>query len=59
MILAIETSCDETSVAVLNEATICSNVLFSQIKHHQKHGGVVPELHRVFMLTVDTVLKRA
>lgn len=60
MILAIETSCDETSVAVLNEATICSNVLFSQIKHHQKHGGVVPELaSRLHADHIDTVLKRA
>ncbi|MBL6723333.1 MAG: tRNA (adenosine(37)-N6)-threonylcarbamoyltransferase complex transferase subunit TsaD [Candidatus Margulisbacteria bacterium] len=44
MLLAIETSCDETSVAVLDGRSICSNVLLSQIRHHQRYGGVVPEL---------------
>ncbi len=45
MILAIETSCDDTSVAIIkNGKTILSNVLSSQIKSHQAYGGVVPEL---------------
>lgn len=43
-ILAIETSCDETSVAVVQNQKILSNVVASQIKLHQKYGGVVPEL---------------
>jgi len=42
-ILAIETSCDETSVAVLHGRNILSNVVASQIEMHTKWGGVVPE----------------
>jgi len=44
-ILAIETSCDETSAAViLNGRQILSNVVASQIELHREYGGVVPEL---------------
>lgn len=44
-ILAIETSCDETSASVVqNGRTILSNVIASQIHIHSKYGGVVPEL---------------
>jgi N6-L-threonylcarbamoyladenine synthase len=44
-ILAIETSCDETSVAIVENGTIIrSNVVSSQIETHQRFGGVVPEL---------------
>ncbi|MFC6278413.1 tRNA (adenosine(37)-N6)-threonylcarbamoyltransferase complex transferase subunit TsaD [Streptococcus moroccensis] len=54
-ILAFETSCDETSVAVLkNEAELLSNVIASQIKSHQRFGGVVPEVasrHHVEVIT--------
>lgn len=42
-ILAIESSCDDTSVAVLKNDTILSNVVASQ-KIHEEYGGVVPEL---------------
>ena len=43
--LAIETSCDETSIAVIKDKTIIkSNLISSQIKTHQKFGGVVPEV---------------
>jgi len=43
--LGIETSCDETSVAVVEDGSrILSNVVFSQIELHRRHGGVVPEL---------------
>ena len=42
-ILAIETSCDETSMAVLHGRAILSNVVASQIEMHIKWGGVVPE----------------
>ncbi|RAP24842.1 tRNA (adenosine(37)-N6)-threonylcarbamoyltransferase complex transferase subunit TsaD [Candidatus Marinamargulisbacteria bacterium SCGC AG-343-K17] len=60
MILAIETSCDETSVAILNGNQILSNVLYSQIKHHRKHGGVVPELaSRLHAEKIDHILKQA
>ncbi|HEX3626955.1 MAG TPA: tRNA (adenosine(37)-N6)-threonylcarbamoyltransferase complex transferase subunit TsaD [Verrucomicrobiae bacterium] len=44
MILAVETSCDETSVAVVSEGAILSNVVSSQIALHAEYGGVVPEL---------------
>src|SRR5579859_4164628 len=43
-LLAIETSCDETSVAVVREGRVLSNVVSSQIKLHAEYGGVVPEL---------------
>ncbi len=44
-ILAIETSCDETSAAVvLNGTKVLSNVIYSQIELHKKYGGVVPEV---------------
>lgn len=42
-ILGIETSCDETSAAVLADGVIRSNIVSSQLVHHQ-WGGVVPEL---------------
>lgn len=43
-ILAIETSCDETSAAVVRDGKILSNTVSSQIKLHAEYGGVVPEL---------------
>lgn len=54
-ILAIESSCDETSVAVVrNGDTVLSNVVASQIKSHMRFGGVVPEVasrHHVEQIT--------
>lgn len=45
LILAIETSCDETAAAVVeNGRIIRSNVISSQIETHRKYGGVVPEI---------------
>ncbi len=44
MILAIETSCDETAIAILDGLKVLSNKVASQIKSHKKYGGVVPEL---------------
>jgi N6-L-threonylcarbamoyladenine synthase len=45
LVLGLETSCDETSAAVIADGrTILSNVISSQIPIHQKYGGVVPEL---------------
>ena len=43
VILAIESSCDETSAAVFRGETVVSNVVAGQIIHEQ-YGGVVPEL---------------
>ena len=42
--LGIETSCDETAAAVLNDRRVLSNIVSSQIDIHKKYGGVVPEL---------------
>lgn len=44
LILGIDTSCDDTSVAVVEERKILSNIVSSQIKFHSKYGGVVPEI---------------
>ncbi|HWN96453.1 MAG TPA: tRNA (adenosine(37)-N6)-threonylcarbamoyltransferase complex transferase subunit TsaD [Methylomirabilota bacterium] len=43
-ILALETSCDETSAAVVRDGCVLSNIVSSQIKLHSEYGGVVPEL---------------
>ena len=44
-ILAIETSCDETSAAVIEDGQrILANVVASQIRSHMRFGGVVPEV---------------
>src|SRR6267143_5616098 len=45
MILGIETSCDETSVALLErDGSVRVNLIASQIERHQPFGGVVPEI---------------
>jgi len=55
VILAIESSCDETSAAVVvNGRTLLSNIVASQIKSHMRFGGVVPEIasrHHVEQIT--------
>lgn len=56
LILSFESSCDETSVAVIkNGKQILSNIIATQIKSHQRFGGVVPEVasrHHVEEITV-------
>lgn len=64
IILAFETSCDETSVAVLKEGRLASNVIASQIESHKRFGGVVPEVasrHHVEVITacIEEALKEA
>ncbi|MBQ2776100.1 MAG: tRNA (adenosine(37)-N6)-threonylcarbamoyltransferase complex transferase subunit TsaD, partial [Peptococcaceae bacterium] len=45
IILAIESSCDETAVAVIkNGHEMLSNVVSTQIEIHRRYGGVVPEI---------------
>jgi N6-L-threonylcarbamoyladenine synthase len=44
VLLAFETSCDETSAAVIRDGRVLANVVSSQIKLHAEYGGVVPEL---------------
>ena len=60
-ILALETSCDETAAAVVeNGRTILSNVVFSQIDLHELYGGVVPEIaSRAHMEACDRVVDQA
>lgn len=59
-LLAIETSCDDTSVAVLDGRTVLSNATASQDAVHAPFGGVVPELAaRRHLETIDGVLRRA
>jgi N6-L-threonylcarbamoyladenine synthase len=43
-VLAIETSCDETAVAVVNNRQVRSSIIASQIPVHSQYGGVVPEV---------------
>ncbi len=63
--LGIETSCDETSVAIVRgETEILSNVVYSQVDLHARYGGVVPEIasrNHVVKLpyVVDEALERA
>ena len=59
--LGIESSCDETSVAVVkNGREVLSNVINSQIKIHEKYGGVVPEIaSRNHIEAISRVTKRA
>ena len=42
--LGIETSCDETSVAVVDGSCVLSNIVSSSVHLHAKYGGVVPEI---------------
>jgi N6-L-threonylcarbamoyladenine synthase len=64
MILAIETSCDDTCAAVVDGSRILSNVVSSQVEFHAEFGGVVPEVasrHHLELLNpvVDEALGRA
>ena len=59
-VLGIETSCDETSAAIVGEGRILSNVVSSQIELHRPYGGVVPELaSRRHLELIDTVVHTA
>lgn len=60
-ILAIETSCDETSAAVVvNGTKVLSNIISSQIDLHKKFGGVVPELaSRKHIEKINPVIQEA
>ena len=60
-ILGIESSCDETSVAVVkNGREVLSNVINSQIKIHEEYGGVVPEIaSRSHVEVINQIMKQA
>lgn len=62
-ILAIESSCDDTSAAIIQNGKVCSNVIANQLVHAQ-YGGVVPEVasraHQVHIVpVVDEALRQA
>lgn len=61
IILAIESSCDETSVAVVvNGRDVLSNIIASQIDTHKKFGGVVPEVaSRMHIEVINSVVSEA
>ncbi len=65
LILGIETSCDETSVSIIQDngrktPKILANVISSQIKVHKKFGGVVPELAaRSHLEKIEIITKKA
>lgn len=60
IILGIESSCDETSAAVLNGRRVLSNIVATQHDVHEKYGGVVPELaSRRHLENIGAVIKAA
>lgn len=61
IVLGIETSCDETAVAVIaGDKTVMANLVLSQIEEHRAFGGVVPEIAaRAHMDHLDTLIAAA
>ncbi|AHI53498.1 DNA-binding/iron metalloprotein/AP endonuclease [Spiroplasma sabaudiense Ar-1343] len=59
-LLALESSCDELSIAILDNGKILSNIISSQIERHKEFGGVVPELAaRLHLENLDWVISSA
>ena len=59
-ILAIDTSCDETSAAVTVDDRVMSNVVSSQVEFHQEYGGVVPHIaRRMHQQLIEPAIKEA
>ncbi len=59
-ILAIESSCDETAVAVIEDGKLLCNVISTQIEVHAKYGGVMPEIaSRLHCENIGVVIKEA
>jgi len=61
LVLGIETSCDETAAAVVDDArTVHADVVLSQLDDHRPYGGVVPEIAaRAHVEHLDTLIERA
>lgn len=60
IILAIESSCDETAIAITINGELKANVISSQIEVHQKYGGVMPEIaSRLHLENIGVVLDEA
>lgn len=59
-VLGIESSCDETAAAVVNDGKLLSNVIASQIHDHSAYGGVVPEIaSRKHIEAISPVIRQA
>src|SRR5437870_8259297 len=59
-ILALETSCDETAVAILRGSELLASEVASQISEHEKFGGVVPEVaSRNHLVHAPRLIERA
>ncbi|MBD2771697.1 tRNA (adenosine(37)-N6)-threonylcarbamoyltransferase complex transferase subunit TsaD [Iningainema tapete] len=59
-VLAIETSCDETAVAIVKNRQVLSSIINSQIPVHQQYGGVVPEVaSRQHLETINQAIAEA
>src|SRR3990170_746023 len=60
LVLGIETSCDETGVAVVEDQTVRSSIITAQIDLHARFGGVVPELaSRAHVMTITPAIEQA
>ena len=60
IILGIESSCDDTAVAVINDNIVLSHVVSSQIEEHRPFGGVVPEIAaRNHVMVIDKLVSLA
>lgn len=60
LILAIETSCDETAAALVEDGNILSSAIFTQIDIHRLYGGVVPEIaSRNHIIKIAEIVDRA
>ncbi len=60
IILAIESSCDETSCAIIKNDTLLANIVSTQIEIHKKYGGVMPEIaSRLHVENIGVVIKEA
>ena len=59
-ILAIESSCDETAVAIIEDGHLLANIISSQVEVHAKYGGVMPEVaSRLHCENIGVVIKEA
>src|SRR5260370_29374351 len=59
-VLALETSCDETAVAILRGRELLASEIASQVGEHEKYGGIVPEIaSRNHLLYAPRLLDRA
>ncbi|MEI7579636.1 MAG: tRNA (adenosine(37)-N6)-threonylcarbamoyltransferase complex transferase subunit TsaD [bacterium] len=60
LILAIDTSCDDTSAGIVSGTKVLANVIASQVELHRKWGGVVPDIaRRAHQENIDLVIKEA